>query len=44
MSLMDLADGSLNAQSREEKLAGALKLHTSSHTIYPPFFERKVDS
>lgn len=43
MALMDLADGSLNAQTSSEKLCGALKIHTQQHTMYPPFFGRVND-
>ena len=43
MALMDLADGSLKAQSESEMLCGALKVHTQRHTLYPPFFSRVDD-
>lgn len=42
-SLMDLADGSLNQQSKEEGLKAALKLHSLQYSLYPPFFSRAED-
>ncbi|MEE8059540.1 MAG: hypothetical protein V3T17_17155, partial [Pseudomonadales bacterium] len=38
-----MADGSLNAQSEEQKLMAQLSLHHCSHVLYPPFFDRADD-
>ena len=41
--LLDLADGSLNAQTEEQKLMAQLTLHNCSHVLYPPFLARCDD-
>lgn len=38
--LLDLADGSLNAKTDEEKLMSELAAHRCNHVLYPPFFKR----
>lgn len=43
VNLYDLADGSLNAQSDEQKLMAQLSAHCLNHVLYPPFFNRAND-
>jgi hypothetical protein len=42
-SLLDLADRSLTAMTKEERLIASIKKHQCWHVLYPPFFERVND-
>lgn len=37
--LLDLADGSLNAQTKEQLLMALLQKHKCTHVLYPPFLK-----